>query len=463
MKIFNSLTKQKELFVPLEEGYVRLYVCGMTVYDYSHIGHARSLVVFDLIVRYLLLRGYNVTHVRNITDVDDKIIQRASDNQESVMVLTDRFIQALHEDEQALGIIPPTHEPRAMEYVPAIIALIQQLMDQDIAYVIEDFGIYFDVSRFSEYGALSHRNVDALKAGVRIKINENKRNPLDFVLWKSAKPDEPSWSSPWGEGRPGWHIECSAMSSALLGQPFDIHGGGLDLKFPHHENEIAQSEAAAHKPFVKYWMHSGLLNIEKEKMSKSLGNIVTIRDALQAYDVEVLRYFLLSAHYRSMVTYSEENLAHAEQSLSRLYFAIRDVPSFDESRTFEQTAFTDRFFEAMDDDFNTPEALSVLFDVTHRINQLKLSGDMDAASLLVAELKSLAKVFGFLQKTADAFLQKEAQTVGLGQVEHLIAARQEAREKKDWKQADHLRDELKAMGIVIEDSVNGTTWRRERY
>ncbi|CAN7947747.1 unnamed protein product, partial [Ixodes hexagonus] len=357
MKIFNSLTKQKEEFKPIEEGKVKLYVCGMTVYDRMHIGHARSWITFDMVVRYLRMRNYEVSFFRNITDVDDKIINRAKEKNENPAALAERFIEILYADEKALHVLSADKEPRATQYIPQIIQLIEKLIKNESAYIGQNGDVYFNVRRFKDYGKLSHRNLDELRAGARVEISENKHDPLDFVLWKQAKPGEPKWDSPWGEGRPGWHIECSAMSSSLLGQPFDIHGGGLDLKFPHHENEIAQSEAAEKKPFVKLWMHAGLLEIEKEKMSKSLGNIISVREALKENDVEVLRYFLLSGHYRSPLSYSKENLNNGRAALERFYLALRGLPRVEE-KLQPSSLYTDRFREAMDDDFNTPTAFA---------------------------------------------------------------------------------------------------------
>lgn len=458
LKIYNSLTKKKEPLKPLETGKVKIYVCGMTVYDYNHIGHARSLVVFDVIVRYLRARGFDVTHVRNITDIDDKIIKRAQENNESCESLTTRFIQALHEDDVALGIQQPNHEPRATEFIPQIIALIQELINEGYAYVADNGDVYYDVRRFKSYGKLARRDLDKLRAGARVEISASKRDPLDFVLWKLAKPDEPKWDAPWGAGRPGWHIECSAMSSFLLGQPFDIHGGGMDLKFPHHENEIAQSEAARGKTFVNTWMHVGLLQIDKEKMSKSLGNIVSIRDALKQYHPEVLRYFLLSGHYRSPVSYSETNLKNIHNALARLYVAMRGLPAAQEEQASE---FEVRFNAAMDDDFNAPEAFAVLFDMAHEINRLREQNHNDHAAQLAATLKRLAGIFGLLQQDADEYLKGTAPTDDIQHIEQLIKAREEARENKDWAAADRIRDELAGMGVAIEDSTQGTTWRRE--
>ena len=457
IKIYNSLTQRKEDFKPLEPGKVKIYVCGMTVYDYNHIGHARSLVVFDVIVRYLRTRGFDVTFVRNITDVDDKIIKRANENKESCESLTARFIDALHDDDKALGIEPPDFEPQATQHIPQIIQLIQDLLGNQSAYVADNGDVYFDVRRFKEYGKLSHRDLDKLRSGARVEVNDSKRDPLDFVLWKIAKPDEPQWDSPWGEGRPGWHIECSAMSSHLLGQPFDIHGGGMDLKFPHHENEIAQSEAAFDKTFANIWMHAGLLNIDKEKMSKSLGNIVSIREALKEYSAEWLRYFLLSGHYRSPVSYSEENMRDIHHGLERLYVAIRGLPPVKEEMTGD---FEQRFYSAMDDDFNTPEAFAVLFDMAREINRLREQRKQNQAAAMAVTLKRLAGIFGFLQEDPEVFLKGQLDVDEVDKIEQLIEARNQARAQKNWHEADRLRDELTALKVVIEDADGKTTWRR---
>ena len=457
LKIYNSLTQQKEIFKPLEDGKVKMYVCGMTVYDYNHIGHARSLVVFDVIVRYLRAYGYDVTYVRNITDVDDKIIKRAQENQESCESLTARFIDAMHEDDAALHIQLPDHEPRATQFIPQIISLIQTLLDKKYAYVGDNGDVYYSIRHFSEYGKLSHRDIDKLRTGVRIEISENKRDPLDFVLWKLAKPGEPKWMSPWGEGRPGWHTECSAMSSHLLGQPFDIHGGGMDLKFPHHENEIAQSEAANDTAFATLWMHAGLLQIDKEKMSKSLGNIISIRDALKQYHPEVLRYFLLSSHYRSPVSYSSDNLQKIQNSLERLYVAIRGLPEVDQPPLGE---FDKRFQEVMEDDFNTPEAFAVFFELAHEINRWREQNQIEKAASLAVTLKCLAKVFGLLCEDPEAYLKGVESVNDVQQIEMLIQARNQARASKHWSEADRIRDQLTQRGILLEDTAEGTTWRR---
>ncbi|WP_157870792.1 cysteine--tRNA ligase [Candidatus Coxiella mudrowiae] len=458
VKIFNSLTKKKEPLKLIEAGKVKLYVCGITVYDYSHIGHARSLITFDMVVRYLRMRGYEVTFIRNITDVDDKIIKRAQENKEKPEALAERFIQILHEDEKSLDVLAPDIEPRATLYIPEIIKLIEKLIDKQHAYIGENGDVYFDVRSFSEYGKLSHRNLDELHPGARVEISESKRNPLDFVLWKRAKLGKAQWKSPWGEGRPGWHIECSAMSSSLLGQPFDIHGGGLDLKFPHHENEIAQSEAAEEKKFVNLWMHTGLLEINKEKMSKSLGNIISIREVLETNDPEVLRYFLLSGHYRSPLSYSKENLGNSHTALERFYLAMRGLPITEDIETSE---YTERFCEAMDDDFNTPIAFAILFEMIREINRLRDANQIEKARKLVTELKYLGNVFGLLNHSPEQFLQGTKTPSEIEKIEVLIATRNEARRNKDWKVSDDIRDQLVNLGIMIEDSLEGTSWRKE--
>lgn len=454
LKIYNSLTKNKDEFKPLQEGKISLYVCGNTVYDYCHLGHARSMIMFDVVVRYLRWRGYDVKHVRNITDIDDKIIKRANENGESADALAERFIAAQREDEQALNLLTPNAEPRATEFIKPIIELIEKIIEQGYGYVAENGDVCFDVRADKNYGKLSHRDIDKLRAGIRIEVSDKKRDPLDFVLWKMSKPGEPEWDSPWGKGRPGWHIECSAMSTSLLGQPFDIHGGGLDLKFPHHENEIAQSECAYDKGFANTWMHIGLLQINKEKMSKSLGNFFTIREILEKYDAEILRYFMIAGHYRSSVNYSESNMAQMQSALESFYIAIRGLPKADANAG----EFKQAFIDAMDDDFNTPEALSVLFDMLHDINRLREKNEMDKAAGLAAALQEFASVFGIVQHDAEQFLRGDVDDAEA--IEALIAQRNQARSDKNWSEADRIRDELTAMGITIEDSSGKTTWRR---
>ena len=460
LKIYNSLSREKQEFVPLEPGKVRMYVCGMTVYDFCHLGHARVLVVFDMVQRWLRASGYDVTYVRNITDIDDKIIKRAQENAETISQLTDRFIAFMNEDAAALGVERPDHEPRATAYIPQMLALIGQLEANGLAYQAVDGDVNFAVRKFSGYGKLSGKSLDDLRAGERVDIDQAKHDPLDFVLWKHAKEGEPHWDSPWGKGRPGWHIECSAMSSDLLGKRFDIHGGGQDLQFPHHENEIAQSEGAHQCQFVNYWMHNGFVRVDDEKMSKSLGNFFTIREVLKKYDAEVLRFFILRAHYRSPLNYSDVHLDDARQALARLYTALKAVPSGEELVVDWTESHASRFREAMDDDFNTPEACAVLFDLAAEINRGK-------SPTLVAQLRALAGMLGLLQRDPQAFLQAApVDAGGAGQsfsneaIESMIAARAVAKKGRSFAEADRLRSELLAAGIVLEDGAGGTTWRR---
>jgi cysteinyl-tRNA synthetase len=460
--IYNSLNKQKETFQPIEPGKVRMYVCGMTVYDFCHVGHARVLVVFDMVVRYLRARGYDVTYVRNITDIDDKIIARANDNNESIDELTGRFIQAMHEDAAALGVQPPDQEPRATASMDDIVRMIQALQDRQYAYQAANGDVYYDVSRFEPYGRLSGRDMEDERAGARVAVDEAKDDPMDFVLWKAAKPGEPAWDSPWGPGRPGWHIECSAMSTCCLGNHFDIHGGGLDLKFPHHENEIAQSEAATGETFVNLWMHNGFVEINEEKMSKSLGNFFTVREVLKQYKAEEIRYFILASHYRSPLNYADTNLEQARQALNRLYTALRGIPT-DAALTAAGEPYAGRFYAAMDDDFNTPGALAVLFDMVHNLNRAR-EDDVQQAAALASSLRYLAGILGILQRDSDDYL-KETVSSGDGglddaAIEALIEQRNNARANKDWAEADRIRDELKNQGIVLEDGAGGTGWRR---
>ena len=465
LKIYNSLTSRKETFVPIEADKVRMYVCGMTIYDYCHLGHARVMVVFDVVVRYLRARGYEVTYVRNITDVDDKIIQRANENGEDIHTLTERFIGIMNEDAAALGILPPDIEPRATSSMEGIIDMIKTLVDNDHAYQGSNGDVYYDVSRFKNYGALSGKNTDDLQAGARVAVDEAKNDPLDFVLWKAAKPDEPSWPSPWGEGRPGWHIECSAMSTECLGAHFDIHGGGMDLKFPHHENEIAQSEAATGEHFVNYWMHNGFVRIDDEKMSKSLGNFFTVREILKAYRAEEIRYFILASHYRSPLNYSQENLENSKAALTRLYSTLRGLSPV-AATDIICDSYQDAFYKAMDDDFNTPEAIAVLFELAREINKHKQQAP-EKAALLAACLINLGNILGLLQVDPDTYFRDTAPgqpdapgALSAEAVEHLIARRLKARAEKDWAEADRIRDELDAAGIILEDGASGTRWRR---
>ncbi len=463
LKIHNTLTKQKEVFTPRVPGQVGMYVCGMTVYDYCHVGHARVMVVFDIVARYLRASGYQVTYVRNITDVDDKIIKRANENDEPMSALTARYIAAMHEDSAALGVLPPDLEPRATSSMDAIIDMIQRLVERGSAYVAANGDVYYDVSRFEGYGALSGKRVEDLRVGERVAVDEAKDDPLDFVLWKAAKPDEPSWSSPWGPGRPGWHIECSAMSTQCLGDHFDIHGGGMDLMFPHHENEIAQSEAATGSHFVNVWMHNGFVQIDEEKMSKSLGNFFTVREVLKRYQPEVVRYFILSSHYRSPLNYSEQNLDSAKAALDRFYTALREVPESAAGVDADHSDYVVRFNAAMDDDFNTPEAVAVLFDVARELNRAKAENDPPVVTTLAGVLRHLGGVLGVLQDAPEAFLKAGVTaTAGLSdaEIDALIAQRLAARQTKNWVESDRLRDELKAQGVILEDGPQGTTWRR---
>jgi cysteinyl-tRNA synthetase len=453
LHITNSLTRTKEEFVPLTAGHVRMYVCGMTVYDLCHLGHARVFVVFDMVTRWLRASGYQVDYVRNITDIDDKIIRRAHENGETPAALTERFIAEMHRDERALGVLPPDHEPRATAYVAQMLALIGQLIRNSLAYPAPNGDVYYSVRAFPEYGRLSGKSLDELRAGERVEIDPNKRDPMDFVLWKAAKPGEPAWESPWGPGRPGWHIECSAMSADLLGKHFDIHGGGQDLQFPHHENEIAQSEGAHDCKFVNYWMHNGFVRVDNEKMSKSLGNFFTIREVLEKFDAEVVRFFILRAHYRSPLNYSDAHLDDAKGALTRLYTALKNTPVGPAEPDWSQPAAL-RFQAAMDDDFNTPEALAVLFELASEANR----GDTAAAQML----RSLAGVLGLLQRDTADFLQAGAASDGMSETEidALILARKTARQNKNFAESDRIRDELVAAGIVLEDGAGGTTWRR---
>jgi cysteinyl-tRNA synthetase len=460
LQIYNSLTNKKEEFKPHTAGEVKLYVCGMTVYDHCHLGHARVLVAFDVVYRYLQARGLKVTYVRNITDIDDKIIARANENGEEFLALTERFIDAMHEDERALGVLPPTHEPKATENIPEIIAMIETLIEKGNAYQGKSGDVYFDVSSFPDYGKLSGRKVEDLRSGERVAVDTSKKDPLDFVLWKPAKEGEPSWESPWGNGRPGWHIECSAMSTKILGNSFDIHGGGHDLQFPHHENEIAQSEACTGEHFANYWMHNGFIRIDDEKMSKSLGNFFTIRDVLKTYSPEAVRYFLISSNYRSPLNYSTESLDAATSALDRLYNALRGIPEVEYTRW---TAYEDKFYAAMDDDFNTAEALASLFELARDVNKLNQTKGEAEAAPLAALLKHLGGLLGLLQQDPDEWLQKDAGEDGLDAdaIEAKIQERIQAKADKDWGKADGIRDELKAAGVTLEDKGAETSWRRD--
>jgi len=456
LTIYNTLTKTKEPFKPLDGNNVRMYVCGMTVYDYCHLGHGRSMVAFDLATRWLRKSGYNLTYVRNITDIDDKIINRANENGETFDALTARMIDAMHEDERRLNILPPDQEPRATDHIAGMHAMIQTLIDKGYAYAPGNGDVYYRVGKFVGYGKLSRKKIEDLRIGARIEVGEAKQDPLDFVLWKGVKPGEPSWESPWGPGRPGWHIECSVMSTCCLGESFDIHGGGSDLEFPHHENEIAQSEAATGKPYANAWMHCGMIRINGEKMSKSLNNFFTIRDVLEKYHPEVVRYLLVASHYRSAINYSEDSLRDAKGALERFYHALRGLPRVPASGG---DAFVERFTAAMNEDFGTPEACAVLFDLVREINRLRES-DVSAAAGLAGRLRELGDVLGVLQLEADDFLRAGAEgKVDAAQVEGLIQARLQARADKNWAESDRIRDQLTAMGVVLEDSKGGTTWR----
>ena len=457
LKLFNSLSKQKEEFSPLTPGEVKLYVCGVTTYDYCHIGHARTYVAFDVVVRYLRYLGYKVTYVRNITDVDDKIIVRAAENNEAIGALTERFIAYMHEDFAALNLIEPDIEPRVTTHMDEIIALIETLIAKQHAYVANG-DVLFDVSSFRDYGKLSRQDLEQLQAGARVSVDQGKQDPLDFVLWKRAKEGEPSWPSPWGAGRPGWHIECSAMNGKHLGNHFDIHGGGSDLMFPHHENEVAQSCCAHDTPYVNYWLHSGMVQVNEEKMSKSLGNFFTIREVLAEYDAETVRFFLLSGHYRSQLNYSEAHLQQAHASLERLYTALRGVDCMG-IEDGEREQFDVRFKAALNDDFNVPEAMSVLFEVAREINKLHTQ-DPHRAGQFAALLKEYAAVLGILQHDPEAFFTSGQDSDEIAEIEALIKQRNDARANKDWAQADQARDLLLEMGISLEDGPQGTTWRR---
>ena len=464
LKVYNTLTGRKEVFVPIEEGKVRMYVCGMTVYDYCHLGHARVMVVFDVVTRYFRHLGYDVTYVRNITDIDDKIIQRANEKGEDFQTLTGRFIDMMHEDAAALGVLKPDQEPRATTSMDEIVGMIKVLIDKGYAYQGANGDVYYDVSRFGNYGRLSGKRLEDLRAGERVEVDTAKQDPLDFVLWKSAKPEEPSWESPWGDGRPGWHIECSAMSTHCLGNHFDIHGGGMDLTFPHHENEIAQSEAATGEAFVNLWMHNGFVKVDEEKMSKSLGNFFTVREILQRYRAEEVRYFILASHYRSPLNYSQENLDSSKAALKRLYTSLRGLPPGEASGC--ENSYPTAFHAAMSDDFNTPEAVAVLFEIAREINK-KRGTDREQAIRLAGCLRYLGGILGLLQNDPEDFLRESvrvpsemAGALSTAEIESLIEQRIQAREHKDWAEADRVRAKLDALGIVLEDSAEGTTWRR---
>lgn len=462
LKIYNTLTRNKEVFTPRVPGKVGMYVCGMTVYDYCHIGHARVMVVFDIVARYLRYSAYDLTYVRNVTDIDDKIIKRAQENKEEIADLTGRFIDAMHEDEQALAVLPPDIEPRATQSMDDIILMITGLFEKGLAYTGANGDVFYAVNKFPDYGALSGKKLDELQAGERVEVDQAKKDPFDFVLWKKAKADEPYWNSPWGRGRPGWHIECSAMATRCLGNHFDIHGGGMDLQFPHHENEIAQSEGATGEQFVNVWMHNGFVRINEEKMSKSLGNFFTVREVLKQYRPEVIRFFVLSSHYRSPLNYSDEQLDDAGAALTRLYTALRGVELLPVSA---QTVYSARFKQAMDDDFNTPVAIAVLFDMARELNKEK-NKDQALASQLAGEIKELSNVLGILQDDPESFLQAgdvvQEGALNEQEIGQFIEQRILAKQNKDWVLADKIRDDLKQQGIVLEDVATGTNWRREK-
>ena len=471
LQIYNTLSRSKQVFKPIVPGKVKVYVCGMTVYDFCHIGHARVMIVFDMVVRWLRASGYEVLYVRNITDIDDKIINRAVENGEPIAALTQRFIDAMHTDSDELGLIHPDQEPRATDFITQMQGIIGRLIENELAYQGEDGDVNFAVRLFPQYGKLSGKTLDELNAGERVAVGGGKRDPLDFVLWKSAKPEEPvdtRWSSPWGEGRPGWHIECSAMSCDLLGDHFDIHGGGADLQFPHHENEIAQSEGALYgkdrgpddAPFVNYWMHNGHIRVNEEKMSKSLGNFFLIRDVLKSFDPEVLRFFMLRAHYRSPINYSDAQLEESRSGLARLYTALAQVTNIGNAPVDSHNPWAKRFADAMNDDFNTPEAIAVLFDLASEVNRAQGVEKQSLASTL----KGLGTALNFLQRDPTQFLQsstKEQDGLSPNQIDEQIAARVAAKQAKDFAQADQIRKVLLEQGIILEDKPGGITeWRR---
>lgn len=461
MLLYNSLSGQKEQFIPLQKNSVSLYVCGVTVYDFCHIGHARTYSTFDTLVRYLRWSGFNVNYVRNITDIDDKIIQRAAEKAISVDALVKENIQNMYEDFDALNLLRPDQEPRATTTIPEMLALIQTLLAQDYAYVGAGGDVYFEVAKFKNYGKLSKQHLEALQSGIRVEVADDKKSPFDFVLWKRAKPDEPAWDSPWGSGRPGWHIECSAMTKQCLGETFDIHGGGTDLRFPHHENEIAQSEAANQGHFANYWMHSGMVQVNNEKMSKSLNNFFVIRDVLKQYPAEVVRYFLMSGHYRSEISYSTENLESAQAAVTRLYTALRGLTLCDYDNALLFQNYRKSFIAAMDDDLNTPEAFAILFSIAREINRLKAE---NPANKIAAQLGSLltecAGILGLLQENPEHFLAGTLAPDMLKQIQTLIAERECARQNKNFQESDRIRDLLKTQGIELEDAKGETIWRK---
>lgn len=459
LTIYNSLSNRKEQFEPIEPGKVRMYVCGMTVYDYCHIGHARVLVVFDVVYRFLKHLGFEVTYVRNITDIDDKIINRANENGEDFRKLTERFIAAMHEDTDPLGVLRPDHEPKATDHIDAILGMVKGLIGKGFAYQAGNGDVYFAVSKFEQYGNLSGKKLEELRSGERVDIDENKRDPADFVLWKSAKPGEPRWPSEYGDGRPGWHIECSAMSTQMLGNHFDIHGGGQDLQFPHHENELAQSECCTGETFVNYWMHNGFVRVNEEKMSKSLGNFFTLRDVLEDYAAEEIRYFILSSHYRSQLNYSEDQLNNARSALQRLYSALLDFTPVEVPANSE---YRQKFEQALNDDFNTAGALAVLFELVREINRAR-KDEPHRVDELASLLKYLSNIIGLLENDPESYLKSQKGTLtGLSdaEIDALVEQRLEAKTSKNWSEADRIRDVLTESGISIEDSAAGTRWRR---
>ena len=464
LKIFNTLTGKKEQFVPLKEKQIGMYVCGVTVYDYCHVGHARAAIVFDTFYRYFQYLGYEVRFIRNFTDIDDKIINRANEKGVDWQEITHKYTVAFYEDMGKLNIASPTEEPKATDHIAEMLDMIQSLVDQDKAYE-SDGDVFYSIKSFKDYGCLSGKNIDDLQSGARVEVNESKRDPLDFALWKKSKSGEPSWDSPWGPGRPGWHIECSAMSKKYLGDTCDIHGGGKDLVFPHHENEIAQSCGCTGKQPVRYWVHNGFVNIDKEKMSKSLNNFFTVREVLKEYDGEVVRQLLIASHYRSPINYSEQSLQQAAKVLERLYTALKDL-DIANAKSLTSSRFEKAFLAAMDDDFNTPKAFAVLFDMMKEINRQKSAGmetgmerDTESASQLGALLVKLGGHLGLLQRQPQDFLRGE---VDPERVEELIAAREQARADKDWARADQIRDQLSAMKVVVEDGADGSSWRLDR-
>ena len=459
LKIYNTLSKKKEEFQPIDANQVGIYVCGMTVYDFCHMGHARVMVMFDVITRHLRRNFPSVKYVRNITDIDDKIITRAIENNEDIYSLTNRFIDAMHEDETSLGVLSPDIEPRATDSIGKMIEMIESLSNKGLAYQGTNGDVFYSVRKFTEYGKLSGKNLDDLMAGARVDVESHKKDPLDFVLWKKAKSDEPSWESPWGNGRPGWHIECSAMSNHFISNHFDIHGGGMDLTFPHHENEIAQSEGANDCKFVNTWMHVGFVNIDDEKMSKSLNNFFTIRDVLKTYDGEALRYFLISSHYRSPLNYSETNIESAQSALLRLYNAIKGLNHHSFNPELIEVDYETRFNAALNDDFNTPMALSILFEIAKQIN-IERTTNPKKASALSSQLIKLGNYIGILNHNADEYL-KQGSELSESEISKKIDQREAARNSKDFAMSDQIRDELLELGIILEDSANGTTWRRK--